>query len=140
VRHIVGLIRALVILEDWLDGHAVSWLLLSDREYAVLVRDWSIVFGPLIGANASSRRGHRAFEEFHARLPCDAVLFSGVDVPRLANMGGRGASAYRAVQLRSLERALANNLELIVASVDLSWCCVFSHEAGSFVWEELFVS
>jgi hypothetical protein len=41
VRHIVGLIRALVILEDWLDGHAASWLLLSDREYAVLVRDWS---------------------------------------------------------------------------------------------------
>ena len=42
VRHIVGLIRALVILEDWLDGHATSWLLVSDREYAVSVRDWSI--------------------------------------------------------------------------------------------------
>jgi hypothetical protein len=38
----VGLIRASVILEDWLDGHATAWLLVSDREYAVLVRDWSI--------------------------------------------------------------------------------------------------
>jgi hypothetical protein len=80
-----------------------------------------------------------AIRRSQARLPCDAVLFNGVRVPRLANQGGgKRPSAYRAFRLRSIDRKLANRLELIAAPVDLSWCCVFSHEAGSFVWEQLF--
>ena len=138
VRDIVGIARALLSLEDWLDGQASSWQQLSDPEYTALLRCWSSLFNPLIEAGTSSRRGNRAFEELRARLPCDAVLFSGVRIPRLANMGGRGPSAYRAMELRSVDRILVNDLELIVAPVDLAWCCVFSHEAGSLAWEELF--
>ena len=29
-------------------------------------------------------------------------------------------------------------MEVIVAAADLSWSCVFSHEAGDHVWEELY--
>jgi hypothetical protein len=134
----VGFVQALCSLEDWLDGQAASWHQLSDSEYTALVRRWSSLFDALIEAGASSRRGNRAFEELRARLPCDAVLFSGVRIPRLANMGGRGPSAYRAIELRSVDRMLVNDLELIVAPIDLAWCCIFSHEAGSLAWEELF--
>ena len=90
VRDIVGIARALLSLEDWLDGQASSWQQLSDPEYTALLRCWSSLFNPLIEAGTSSRRGNRAFEELRARLPCDAVLFSGVRIPRLANMGGAG--------------------------------------------------
>ena len=38
----------------------------------------------------------------------------------------------------ALSSELANRLELIAVSVDFTWCCVFSHEAGSWVWEQLF--
>ena len=54
------------------------------------------------------------------------------------NAGGLGASAYRAVGLRGLSRELANQLELVATSVDFCWCCVFSHEAGSFVCEQMY--
>jgi len=42
---------------------------------------------------------------------------------------------YQAVGLRSLRRELANRLELVAVASDLSWSCVFSHEAGAWVWE-----
>jgi hypothetical protein len=53
-------------------------------------------------------------------------------------MGGRGPAAYRATDLRCIPRDLANRMELIVVSDDLAWTCVFSHEAGAFVWEQLY--
>jgi hypothetical protein len=134
----MGLVRGIESLEDWLDGHAACWLRLSDREYVVLVRQWTSSFVPLIEADAPSRRGHRAFEEFQTRLPCEVVLFSGVKVPRLANEGGHGPSVYHVFGLQSLDRVLANKLELVVAPVDFAWCFVFSHEAGFLVWETLF--
>ena len=61
-----------------------------------------------------------------------------MQVPELANTGGLGAGGYQALGLRSIQRELANRLELILAARDLSWSCVFSHEAGAFVWECLY--
>ena len=72
------------------------------------------------------------------RLPTDVWLFSGVQLPELANTGGLGPAGYQAVGLRNIRRELANRLELILAARDLSWSCVFSHEAGAFVWECLY--
>jgi hypothetical protein len=73
-----------------------------------------------------------------SRLPGEVFLFSGVRVLGLSNLGGLGAAAYRAVGLRSLSSELANQLDLIALSGDFSWCCVFSHEAGSHVWEQMY--
>jgi hypothetical protein len=125
-------------IEDWLDAAATSWRSLTAAEYAELVARWSAAFRPVIEAGNPTSRGHRAVSSLESRLPCEVILFSGVSILRLANRGGRGPAAYLASGLRALDRALANELELIVASADLSWCCVFSHEAGDFVWEELF--
>jgi hypothetical protein len=134
----MGLIRASYALEDCLRDHAAHWQSLRDSEYAELVQKWRSVFNPIIEAAAALRRRDRAMKELQARLPCDAVRFNGVYVPRLAIFGQRRPSGYRACGLRSLDRKLANRLDLIVAPVDLSWCCVLSHEAYSFVSEELF--
>jgi hypothetical protein len=134
----MGIVRALPELEAWLDADASSWSTLSDREYKALVRRWSECFSQLIAADTSCLQGHRAIQALEARLPADVVLLSGIQVPQLANMGGRGAAAYTATGLCSLRRDLANRMELVLASDDLAWSCVFSHEAGAFVWEHLY--
>lgn len=133
----MGIVRTLPELESWLDDHADDWAPLHDREYKAVVGRWSGLFGPLIEAG-SSAGDSRATAALKSRLPCDVFLFSGLRVERLLNTGGRGAAAYEAVGLCDLDTELANILELVAVSVDFSWCCVFSHEAGSWVWERLY--
>ena len=134
----MGRVRSMPELEAWLDDHADSWLLIPDREYTTLVHQWSALFQPLIEADNVAHKGHRAMMVLESRLPRDLVLFSGVRIPRLANLGGHGRAAYRAIGLQLLERDRANRLELIAVALDFTWCCVFSHEAGAFVWEQLY--
>ncbi len=133
----MGIVRVLPDVEDWLTAEAESWTFLSDRDYIDLIRRWRVEFLPLI-AFGPSFRGERALQIVAERLPADVYLFSGVEVPELANTGGRWAAGYRAVGLRSLWRKLANQRELVIAAGDLSWSCVFSHEAGAWVWECLY--
>ena len=134
----MGIVRALPDIEAWLNADTTSWSFLSDREFKALVRRWSGCFSPLITANVSCLQGHRAIHSLEARLPADVVLLIGIRVPQLANTGGPSAAAYSATGLRSLRRDLANRMELVLSSDDLAWSCVFSHEAGAFVWEHLY--
>ena len=134
----MGIVRVLPEVEDWLDAEAESWSLLSDRDYVALVRRWREGFSPLIAAGTPSFQGNRAMQVIAERLPADVLLFSGVRVTELANTGGRGASGYRAVGLRSVRREVANRAELVAVAADLSWSCVFSHEAGAWMWECLY--
>ncbi len=133
----MGIVRALPDVEDWLTAEAESWSLLSDRDYIDLVRRWRVEFLPLI-AFGPSFRGERAMQILAKRLLADVYLFSGVEVLELSNTGGRWAAGYRAVGLPSLWRKLANQRELVVVAGDLSWSCVFSHEAGYWVSECLY--
>jgi hypothetical protein len=134
----MGIVRVLPDVEDRLDADAESWSALPDREYVALVRRWHDGFLPLIAAVAPSSQGDRAMQALADRLPADVWLFSGVQVPELENAGGRGAAGYRAAGLRSMRRGLANRLELVAVAADHSWSCMFSHEAGYHVWEELY--
>jgi hypothetical protein len=134
----VKIVRELPELEDWLSGQAESWSAICDHDYAALVRRWRGLFLPLVASAARTAQGARAMQALAKRLPADVWLFSGVAVPQVANLGGVGAAGYRAAGLKSLHRELANRLELIVAADDLSWTCVFSHEAGAFTWECLY--
>jgi hypothetical protein len=134
----MGILRVLPAIDEWLNADADSWSPISDQEYVTLVSQWREEYLPLISARSHSFQGERAMQAIAARLPSDVLLFSGVKVPELQNTGGRGAAAYRAAGLRSVERKMANRLELILAAHDLSWTCVFSHEAGAFVWESLY--
>lgn len=134
----MGLVRVLPDVEDWLDADAESWSALPDRTYVVLVRRWRDGFLPLIAADAPSFQGNRAMQVIAERLPADVWVFCGVKVPKLANTGGKGAAGYQVIGLRRVKRNLANQRELVVAAADLSWSCVFSHEAGAVVWECLY--
>jgi hypothetical protein len=131
----MGIVSELPGVEDWLETEAESWSPVSDRNYVALVRRWRDGFLPLIAAGTPATQGRRAMQALAERLPADVWLFSSVQVPELANTGGCGAAGYRAAGLRSIQRELANRLELIAAADDLSWSCVFSHEAGAFVTE-----
>jgi hypothetical protein len=134
----MGKFQKLPQLECWLDIHAASWFLVPDHDCTALVDQWSAVFWPLIEADNITYHGHRAIMVLESRLPCDVFAFNGVKIPRLINLGGGGRAAYRVTGLRSLDRDLANRLELVMTPVDLSWCCVFTHEAGAFGWEHLY--
>jgi hypothetical protein len=134
----MSFLRVLPEVEEWLDADAESWSALSDREYVSLVRRWRDAFMPLIAADTVSFRGHRAMDVIAERLPADVWLFNGIRVPKLVNCGGLTAAGYRTTGLRSMGRDLANRRELVAAAGDLSWSCVFSHEAGVFVWECLY--
>jgi hypothetical protein len=134
----MGVVLALPDLENWLDAEAESWSALADKDYAALVRQWCEEFLPLVAAGTHSSRGNRAMAAIAARLPADVCLFNGLQVPELMNAGGRGPAGYRVTGLRHVRRELANQLELIVVANDLSWSCVFSHEAGAFAWESFY--
>ena len=135
---VMGIVRALPNLEAWLEADADSWSGLSDAEYKSLVRRWFEGFLHLVEADASSFRGSRALLAVESRLPANVYLLSGVRVPALANAGGLGPAAYLANELRSIRAELANRLELIVVSENFAWSCVFSHEAGAFVSEQMY--
>ncbi len=134
----MGIVRVLPKVEDWLNAEAESWSMLSDRDYIGLVRQWRAGFLPLITVGTPTFQGNRAMQVLEKRLPAEVWVLSGLQVPELANTGGQGAAGYQAAGLRSVKRELANQLELILAAGDLSWSCVFSHEAGAFVWEGLY--
>jgi hypothetical protein len=125
-------------LEAWLTDHADSWCMLAQHDYSALVNRWSALFWPLIAASNVTHHGHRAIMVLESRLPCEIFLFNGVQIPQVMNLGGRSRAAYRAVGLLDLNRKLANQLELIAVPIDLSWCCVFTHEAGGYGWEQLY--
>jgi hypothetical protein len=134
----MGITRALPDVEEWLEAEASSWSAISDRDYAALVRRCRDTFLPSVMAETPSLHGDRAMQAIAERLPADIWVFSGIRIPEMANMGGQGAAGYEVAGLRNLPRELANHLELVVVAENFSWSCVFSHEAGSCVWECLF--
>ena len=134
----MGLVQRLPEVESWLTREAASWESLSDAAYKGLVRDWHATYSSLVESGNSRARGGRALEAVQKRLPAEVVLFSGVSVPRVANLGGRGAAAYRADALAGLNLDVLRRQELLLAAVDLSWCCLFSHETGALVHEQFY--
>lgn len=134
----MGFVQAIPEIEAWLDADASSWSFLPDQEYKTLVRRWSECFIPHIAAGPSCFQGLDAIRSLEFRLPATVVLFNGFQVRRFANLGGGKASAYSAIGLRRLNRGLANRMELILAADDFAWSCIFSHEAGAPVKEQLY--
>lgn len=134
----MGLARSLPELEDSLAGRATACEVLTDRDYQQLIARWQSIFRPLVESRSRRLSGARALEATRAKLPQTVLLFSGVRIPEVANHGGRGPVAYRAVKLASFDAELARQLELVLVAEDFSWSCVFSHESGSMVHEELY--
>jgi len=134
----LGIVRSLPEVESWLFNASESWRSLSDSQYRVLVGDWNAKFRRLIEHDEPTRTGNRALDAIAEHLPADVVLFSGIRVAEVANLGGSCACGYHAVRLRSLDHALLRRNELIACAPDLSWTCLFSHETGSMFHEQLY--
>lgn len=126
----MGIVLSLPRLERWLQEHAGNWHMLSDDQYKRLVADWSHRYRLPVARRHRHLSGSRALDAFVRRLPSDVLLFSGITVPEVANMGGPGAAGYRADALAALDVGMARSLELIIAKTDLSWCLLLSHEEG----------
>jgi len=137
-RRQVGVVKRLPEVESWLSVDAASWEPLSDPAYRSLVRGWKLTYIPLIEARRSLAKGPQALDIVAKRLSGGVVLFSGVHVPEVGNLGGSCAAGYHALGLTRLNVALVRRSELLVAASDLTWSCLFSHETGSMFYEELY--
>jgi hypothetical protein len=114
-------------LEKWLTNAADTWEPIADPAYRELLVKWQAAFGADLGRGAGIQ-GPGALQEFEALLPAAVVLFNGVTVARAATSAARHPHAYRAARLRRLDRALANELDLVLVSKDFSFCCICTHE------------
>jgi len=134
----MGIVRSIPEVEAWLSDHSESWRMLSDSEYRALVRDWNAKFRPLIEQEQTTSTGSRALDLLAGHLPADIILFSGIRVPEVANLGGSCACGYSASGLTLLDHNLLRQKELLTCAPDLSWSCLFSHETGSMFHEQLY--
>lgn len=132
----MGIARSLPELEESVAGWSSACDLLTAEDYKEVVARWKAAFKSLIETRSRRLSGSRALDSIESRLPQTVFLFSGVSIPEVANLGGRGPVGYRAIDLTRLDFGLARELELVLVSEDFSWSCLFSHETGSMFHEE----
>ena len=126
----MSLVQQLPELEAWMAPHAISWEILSDTEYKLLVNAWASAFRPVVQSGGRYLSGNRAIRALQSRLPCSVAIFSGLKIAAAANMGGRGPSGYNVQGLSAIDAMMARELELVVVSDSLVWSYSFSHEEG----------
>ena len=126
----MGLVQRLPELEDWLSKHAVTWTLLTDAEYKLLIRAWAATFRPIIESPGRYLSGGRALRTLQSKFPCNVAMFSGLRIRSAENTGGRGPSGYNVENLSSINIPLGRELEIIVVADNLTWGCSLSREEG----------
>jgi hypothetical protein len=119
-------------IEAWLAQAASSALPLSQDAYQQLVQDWRSAFEPLLRAGRRVA-GARAEHGLSTSLPADVYVFSLPGNPYLpASTDSKSPPyGYTAEALRSLDFAVANAQDAIIASRDLSFTCLCTHETGA---------
>ena len=130
----MGILKDLPELEEWLPSVRRSWQRLSDDEYKRVVEDFQRRFSPAIERERYNSKGERAQKDLLERLPTDVILFSGLPIPTVGNMGGLFPTAYRARDLQEISPELFGKHELLLMCVELEWTCLFSHETGPGGW------
>lgn len=121
--------------EAWLNEQAADWQILDDLSYKRLVNEFRELYQHTPNPSRV-RKGDKAVAELTSRLNEGAYVFGGFSIPEMANTGSSGPCAYKIIRLSGLPRDILNRLELIVLSINKSWCCLFSHECGTLVHEE----
>lgn len=120
-------------VETWLERNCSAFRPLEQREYQALVAQWRARFEKLLRAQGAAW-GAAAELAALSSLPADVFVFSlpgyrflpsGTD-PQLDRAYG-----YQAQGLRTIDFAVANPADAIVAGVDLSFTCLCTHEAGA---------
>ena len=127
-------------LERWLDSASSSWSRLGDADYKRIASNWKRAFWHVIEIGGQSSTGTEALDQLATLLPATVFVFNGFKVPVLANAGGRGTGihAYDVQSLSHIDRSLANSEELILVDAEMSYSCIFTHEAGALAHEHLY--
>jgi hypothetical protein len=133
----MGIVKRKIELENYLDSIGVKWYSLSDKEYIHLVREIKKIIDS--EENYLLLHGDRAYLEFENRLPFSGYIYSIPGHPLLSIYNGADeiTIAYRAMNIRSLDRQKINSIECLFSDCDLNYAILFNHEWDSMCPEML---
>lgn len=129
----MGFLRDCPAVESWLEQSSSTFRPLAEREYQTVVAEWRERFEHLLRSRALSS-GAEAELAALASLPADVFVFSIPGYRFLPAGSDRRldpAYGYWTVGLRTVDFAIANPWDAIVADVALSFSCLCTHEAGA---------
>lgn len=118
-------------VQSWLDGQGVAWRELRKPEFLKFFARWREAFEPLFEKGRPAAIGADAVRAFRERLPVDAMLFWIRGYRYTPADSAHPFYALEVEDLSQVDQALFNRHETVIADLDLSFCCMFTHEAGS---------
>jgi hypothetical protein len=118
-------------IEKWLLEHGAQVRTPTRRDFYLFFDEWRRAFEPLFAAYHPTATDVVAMDLAERELPFDAELFC---VPGYKFAPGNTAHpffAFNVSGLRAINRELFNAHDVIVASKDLRFCCLYTHEIGA---------
>lgn len=137
----MGILRSNPRVEHWLTKSGCNWSYISETDYKFIVKCWNQDYADGIEREKPLQKGERALALVNAFLPKRVVLFSGIKIRKIGNLGGAGATGFSVSDLKELDLSILRSNEMIVCEFNdskLKWCLLTSHETGSLFHEELF--
>jgi hypothetical protein len=117
-------------LQDWLDEHGMAWRSLRKPELLKFFAKWHSAFEPLFRTRKPDAVDWEAVRRVRERLPVDAMLFWLRGYEFTPSDSAHPSYALAVEGLAAVDPDVFNRHETIVAAQDLSFCCMFTHEAG----------
>ena len=117
-------------LQDWLDEQGVAWRSLRKPELLKFFEKWRSAFEPRFRTGKPDAVDGEAVRRVRERLPADTALFWLRGYEFTPSDSAHPSYALEVEDLAAVDMELFNRHETIVAALDLSFCCMFTHEAG----------
>ena len=117
-------------LQDWLDERGVYWRSLRKPEFLNVFAKWREAFEPLFKTRRPTAVDVEAIRRAREHLPVDAVVFWMRGYEFTPSDSAHPFYALEVEELPELDVELFNRHEAIVSDTSLTFCCMFTHEAG----------
>lgn len=118
-------------LQDWLDERGLAWRSLRKPEILKFFAKWREAFEPHFQSRRPDAVDVEAVHRTREHLPADVMLFWLRGYEFTPSDSAHPSYALEVEDLSEIDPALFNRHETIVANLDLTFCCMFTHEAGS---------
>lgn len=118
-------------LQDWLDEKGVYWRSLRKPEFLKFFATWREAFEPLFQSRRPTAADVEAIQRIREHLPADAILFWMRGYEFTPSDSAHPFYALEVEELPEIDPDLFNRHETIVADMSLTFCCMFTHEAGT---------
>lgn len=118
-------------LQGWLDDQGLAWRELRKPEFLKFFARWREAFEPLFATGRPAATDADAARVLRERLPADAMLFWIRGYRYTPSDSAHPFYALEVEDLSLVDQDLFNRHETVVTDLDLSFCCMFTHEAGS---------